>query len=56
MNLSEESLEELGASLSSTIKNQFKKKSDEVATAYNAIDKDAVFNGSASNVKVLKHL
>ena len=52
--LSEESLEELGASLSSSIQNQFKKKSDEVATAYNAIDKDAVFNGSASNVKVLK--
>lgn len=52
--LSEESLEELGASLSSSIQNQFKKKSDEVATAYNAIDKDAVFNGNASNVKVLK--
>ena len=52
--LSDESLEELGASLSSSIQNQFKKKSDEVATAYNAIDKDAVFNGNASNVKVLK--
>jgi len=52
--LSEESLEELGASLSSSIKNQFKKASDEVKTAYNAIDKDAVFNGSASNVNVLK--
>ena len=52
--LSEESLEELGASLSSSIQHQFKKNSDEVATAYNAIDKDAVFNGSASNVKVLK--
>ena len=52
--LSEESLEELGASLSSSIQNQFKKKSDEVATAYNAIDKDAVFNGNASNVNVLK--
>jgi len=52
--LSEESLEELGASLSSSIQNQFKKKSDEVATAYNAIDKDAVFNGNASNINVLK--
>ena len=52
--LSEESLEELGASISSSIQNQFKKKSDEVATAYNAIDKDAVFNGNASNINVLK--
>ena len=52
--LSEESLEELGASLSSSIKNQFKKASDEVKTAYNAIDKDAVFNGNASNINVLK--
>ena len=52
--LSEESLEDLGTSLSTSIQNQFKKKSDEVTTAYNAIDKDAVFNGNASNVKVLK--
>jgi len=52
--LSEESLEDFGTSLATTIQNQFKKKSDEVTTAYNAIDKDAVFNGSASNIKVLK--
>jgi hypothetical protein len=52
--LSEESLEDFGTSLASSIQNQFKKKSDEVTTAYNAIDKDAVFNGSASNIKVLK--
>jgi len=52
--LTEESLEDFGTSIATTIKNQFKKKSDEVTTAYNAIDKDAVFNGSASNVKVLK--
>jgi len=52
--LTEESLEDFGTSIATTIQNQFKKKSDEVTTAYNAIDKDAVFNGNASNVKVLK--
>ena len=52
--LSEESLEDFGTSLATTIKNQFKKKSEEVTSAYNAIDKDAVFNGNASNIKVLK--
>ena len=52
--LTDESLEDLGTSLSTSIQNQFKKASDEVKTAYNAIDKDAVFNGNASNVKVLK--
>ena len=52
--LSEESLEDFGTSLANTIKNQFKKKSDDVKTAYNAIDKDAVFNGNASNIEVLK--
>ena len=52
--LSEESLEDFGTSLANTIKNQFNKKSDEVTSAYNAIDKDAVFNGNASNINVLK--
>ena len=52
--LSEESLEDFGTSLAGTIKNQFKKKSEEVTSAYNAIDKDAMFNGNASNINVLK--
>ena len=50
--LSEESLEDFGTSLAGTIKNQFKKKSEEVTSAYNAIDKDAMFNGNASNINV----
>ena len=52
--LTEESLEDFGTSIATTIQNQFKKKSEEVTSAYNAIDKDAVFNGNASNIKVLK--
>ena len=52
--LSEESLEDFGTSIANTIKSRFKKASDDVNTAYNAIDKDAVFNGSASNINVLK--
>jgi len=52
--LSEESLEDVGTSLARNNKNQFKKKSEEVTSAYNAIDKDAIFNGNASNIKVLK--
>ena len=30
-----------------------KKASDNVTTAYNLVDKDAIFNGNASNIQIL---
>ena len=36
------------------VKNVFKKKSDEVKTAYNYVDKDGIFQAQKSNVEVLK--
>ena len=53
--LTEETLEDIGSDLASTVRNAAAKKSDDVKTAYNLIDKDAIFQGTASNVKeVLK--
>ena len=49
--LTEETLEDIGGDLASTVKNAAAKKSDDVKTAYNLIDKDAIFQGNASNVK-----
>ena len=51
--VTEETLEDLGQSLASTIKNAAEKASDDVTTKFNLIDKDAVFNGSSSNIELL---
>jgi len=51
--LAEETLEDIGDSLATSVKNSATKKSEAVESAYNLIDKDAVFNGNESNVKVL---
>ena len=37
-----------------SVKNIFQKKSDEITTAYNLVDKDGVFQAQNSNVEVLK--
>jgi len=51
--VSDETLEDLGASLAGTIKTLSEKASDDVVTKFNLIDKDAVFNGSSSNIQLL---
>mgnify|MGYP003112499174 FL=1 len=52
-NLTEEGLEDVGQSLINAIESKFKKASERVESAYNLIDKDALYNGNASNIKVL---
>ena len=49
-----QSIEDAGQALMQGVKNVFKKKSDEVKTAYNYVDKDGIFQAQKSNVEVLK--
>ena len=51
--ITEDGIEDLGQNLINSIEREAKKASDKVSSAYNLIDKDAVFNGEASNVQVL---
>ena len=51
--IAEETLEDLGSGLVSTIRQSFQKASDDVNTKYNLIDKDAIFNGDQSNIQLL---
>jgi|TARA_B100000085_G_scaffold285665_1_gene322961 hypothetical protein len=51
--LAEESLEDIGQGLVNTIEANFKKASDDVTSKFNLIDKDAIFNGDASNIQLL---
>lgn len=51
--LVEEGLEDLGQGLINTIEANFKKASDDVTSKFNLIDKDAIFNGDASNIQLL---
>lgn len=51
--IAEESLEDLGTNLVSTLRQSFQKASDDVTTKYNYIDKDAIFNGDQSNIQLL---
>ncbi len=51
--ITEDGIEDLGLALKNAIEKEAKKASDKVDSAYNLIDKDAVFNGSESNVQVL---
>jgi len=49
-----QSIEDAGQGLMQSVKNIFQKKSDEITTAYNLVDKDGVFQAQNSNVEVLK--
>lgn len=49
-----ETLEGAGQVLFDSLKRNFKKASDKVDTAYNLVDKDAVYTGPKSNIEVLK--
>ena len=51
--IAEETLEDLGSGLVSTIRQSFQKASDDVTSKYNLIDKDAIFNGDQSNIQLL---
>ena len=51
--LAEESLEDIGQGLINTIEANFIKASDDVTSKFNLIDKDAIFNGEASNIQLL---
>ena len=51
--ITEEGIEDLGQNLINSIESQAKKASDKVDSAYNLIDKDAIFNGDSSNIQVL---
>ena len=42
-----------GQSVINAVQKEFQKASDNVTTAYNAVDKDAVFNAGDSNINVL---
>jgi hypothetical protein len=48
-----ETLEGAGQVLFDSLKRNFRKASDKVETAYNLVDKDAVYTGSKSNIQVL---
>ena len=48
-----ETLEGAGQVLFDSLKRNFKKASDKVDTAYNLVDKDAVYTGAKSNIQVL---
>jgi hypothetical protein len=47
-------LEASGEKIMSTIRNNFKKKSDEVKTAYNLVNNEAMYLGGSSNLDVLE--
>tara|TARA_R100001440_G_scaffold39968_1_gene59574 strand:+ start:982 stop:3354 length:2373 start_codon:yes stop_codon:yes gene_type:complete len=49
-----QSIEDAGQGIMQSVKNIFQKKSDEITTAYNLVDKDGVFQAQNSNVEVLK--
>jgi hypothetical protein len=51
--LAKEDLETAGQSVLNAVQKEFKKASDKVNTAYNMVDKDAVFNAGESNINVL---
>jgi len=51
--LAKEDLESAGQSVLNAVQKEFQKASDNVTTAYNAVDKDAVFNAGDSNIDVL---
>lgn len=51
--LEKETLEQAGSTIQNSIIARFQKLSDKVNTAYNVVDKDAIFNASNSNIKVL---
>ena len=51
--LEKETLDQAGATIKNSIIARFQKLSDKVGTAYNVVDKDAIFNASNSNIKVL---
>ena len=51
--LDEMTLNDAGEQIVKGLNTIYKKKSEDITTAYNAIDKDAVFNGQESNVKNL---
>ena len=52
-NITDDSIEDLGQNLINAIEDRYKKASDQVESAYNLIDKDALFNGDASNIQIL---
>ena len=49
-----QSIEDAGQGVIQGLKREFTKKSDEVATAYNAVDMDGIFQAQKSNYEVLK--
>ena len=49
----EEGVEDLGQGIINTIEANFQKASDDVTSKFNLIDKDAAFNGEASNIQLL---
>ena len=49
-----QTIEDAGQAVIQGLKKQFTKKSDEVATAYNAVDMDGIFQAQKSNYEVLK--
>jgi uncharacterized protein with HEPN domain len=51
--IAKEDLESAGQSILNAVQNNFKKSSEKVTTAYNMVDKDAVFNAGDSNINVL---
>ena len=51
--ITEEGVEDLGQNIINSIEREAKKASDNVTTAYNLVDKDAIFNGNASNIQIL---
>jgi hypothetical protein len=51
--IAKEDLESAGQSILNAVQNNFKKSSEKVTTAYNMVDKDAVFNAGDSNISVL---
>ena len=51
--IAKEDLQSAGQSVLNAVQKEFKKASDKVNTAYNMVDKDAVFNAGESNINVL---
>ena len=51
--IAKEDLETAGQNVLNAVQKQFQKASDDVTTAYNAVDKDAVFNAQESNINLL---
>jgi|TARA_R100000030_G_scaffold39206_2_gene29352 hypothetical protein len=52
-NVIEEGVEDIGQGLINTIEEAFDVASKKVDDAYNLVDKDAIFNGEASNIQLL---